>query len=1149
MKFKNRFLIILALLCVLGLASCGMAAADSVTFYANGGSFVNYGGATDVGWSYTPGATIADANNDVLNTYTLTGPSGSYFYGWFNSNLVTGAGSTFVASNLNNKLPDATPLADGTAYYAIWAYNITLNPNGGDLGLGTDVSKTVVVQYGHTNAQVLALLDSSTYSSPWTFNGWYKVNDSGVVSDLYIGNTPRNINLYAGYAKPITVKTNGGTIQNPGYIDPDKFVSVTYPDVIVKIQPAMSDSQIYSALYNAVGGSRTNVQLGTWSIGKPQLSDESWGTASGIITPFNKWTPATGSPTYISWIGNVTFDANNGTIGGGQGSSKTVKVQYYDSAPHSSNPAAVWSYEIPMISMTNWNFGGWYATKGANGVVDENSKLDDRYHVFTPGVTYHAGWFKSIDVNPNGGKINSNPATQTLQVQYAHTIADMNSLISATFGGSPSYNPWAQDGWYTSANDKVVDVNTKLGTGKLGDMLGANTVVYAGWFGNINLDANGGTFGSGGPTSKTVKIQPANTYDQINGLINAEIGSDLPENGDWDENKWYKNAMSGTPGVILNTSTYEWTSGGLNVGDTLFIAWTTPIELNANRGEFGLGSGVETLDIIIQQANTKTEIEALIAAEIGSNNPVKNDINGDAWKLNTTNPWFKENDTSAARDHVVDLTTQWTSGGLDVGDVLHLGWFADIHLNANNGQFPGISSDVASVTIQHNNTKTEIEALIAALSPALGTPVNGAWTAESGWYKMEDVTPPVTTPVAFDLDDDKWTDTVDDGCLNVEDALFIAWTTNLELNANSGTFESTGTETDFVKIQEAHDKADIIALIDEIVDLNPTKGDWVPKVWYKGAPTNPTNPTNNVVDLTSEWTNGGLAANQKLYVGWFGNITLNLNGGEFDILLTEEEEIEVQFNETLDAIVTRTGLTWDHTGNWNFDNWYLPEDTDETTSKISGTRLVDFETLTPVVSATHTFNVDDILYAGWIGDVAFDVGTNGGAFLENTTLVPPVAAGDTFYFMFNVQPGEDLRQRIPASVYSGYHISKWIYNSGGANDGNTWNYFFEDNYEIVTAEWVRNSGSGTGYGSATVSGGGSSGGFSSGLPPADNGNEVSSEIETTPEDKSSGDNADPKTETVPAEKKNNTRTYIIIAAVLIVVIALAAVYYFKFMKK
>ncbi len=789
---------------------------------------------------------------------------------------------------------------------------------------------------------------------------------------------------------------------------------------------------------------------------------------------------------YMIWTADLTLNPNGGTFydGASPAESRTATVQI-GMDWEDVNGEIIFQTGSDDPSYDPWDFGGWWSA--GSGIINESAdtywgdssnKRDLEDDPILGSETFYAYWSGNITLDANGGTFaDSTNTDKTVTIQPGMNLTQLNSAVTSV-SGVLSNSPWEFDGWYKTEASGVVSDKW------IADGLNPDSSLYAGWFGDVTLDANGGAFGISGEETASVKIQEAHDFHDIGSLIDALSLSD-PVNGDWTPSKWYTSAANNV--VDLES---EWEEGGLDAGDSLYVAWTTDIELNANDGTFG-DAGPGTTMMTIQQANTFDDIEILINA-LGLSDPV----NGD-W---TPSKWY-----ISAAGNIVDFESRWVEGGLDTGDSLYVAWTTDITLDANGGAFGDLGPETSTVTIQKANTFDDIEILITALG--LSDPVNGDWTP-SKWYTSAENN-------VVDLESE-WTD--DSEGLTVGDSLFVAWTTDIELNANGGTFGDLGPETATVTIQKANTFDDIQILITALGLAEPVNGDWTSSKWYTFA-------SNNIVNLESKWEDGGLETGDVLYTAWLGSLTLRTNGGS----VGDQEEAEIQSQETLEMILERVfGADLTHTNDWEFAGWFDEDDTaDSEISDIKTVMLYDEDDIGKAIPNDAVFDAEGTIYAGWTGPAVFIA--EPGVFHVNEEF--GIEAETVIYEMENVQPGENLQNRIPAAVYSGYRVNGWLL------DGETWPSYFEMPSQTVTADWVQiPSGGGSGTGGARVVDGDSS---SSG-ELIDSRTDGGEPVIDTPVGFE---------EELTSEQRNNMGLYLIIAAILILVIAVGGIYYFKNMKK
>ena len=1145
-------------------------------FHANGGTYSDDAYSNGV---YSLDAQTTQALGDVFDestmsfgTVELTGPEGSAFAGWFIESDVRIGNHYYVTDDLKSAVDSGDIILVNTKYYAIWTYDITLDLNDG-YGL---VDSPVTIQNGHDWNDIDALIVAAGTpfrDDNWAYGGWWSAESGDVINGVIDKDTAipwddRDLDInpiigpetfYALWKGTLTLDPNGESL----------WIENT-PTKIIDTQPGMTYDDVMALIDDVINLMGADGWTEGWYT--ECTNDYVYGSSGpkfvDLDTKFNGGL-LSDDIFYFAWVTEVTLDANGGTFSDGNDLTtddpETISIevqrgQAFDAADFAGYQTA---------ENGDWDASYWYQT-AENGFVSTRW-IDGDF--FEADSMLYVGWFSTIILNANGGVFEGYDLNDDFndddfipfEIQAGQTLGDLDLTAYKV----AVYDDWEAIYWYISDTGGIVSILWEDD-----DVLEPGNALFVGWFGDIILNANSGTFGDLGDETEPVSIQAANTFDEINALIATALDAKDPVNGNWEPYMWYTDV---TGGIVAADDEWTENSGALGSGASLYVGWFGDIILNANGGVF------EGYDL-----NGDFNDDDFIPFEIQAGQ-ILGDLDLTAYKVAVYDDWeamyWYISDTGGI------VSTLWEDDDvLEPGNVLFVGWFGDIILNANGGTFGDLGDETEPVSIQAANTFDEINALIATALDAKD-PVNGnwepymwytdvtngivaaddEWTENSdalvsgaslyvGWFgniilnanggvfegydlngdSNDDDFIPFGIQAGQTLGDfdltaykvavyDDWeakywyvSDTggivstlwEDDDVLEAGNVFYVGWFSTIILNANGGTFGDLGDETEPVSIQAAHTFTEINDLIAIALDeKEPVNGDWASDMWY-------TDVTDGLVAANDKWTanSGALVSGASLYVGWFGDIILNANGGRFGDLGDETEPVSIQAANTFDEINALIETALDAkdpvNGNWEPYMWY--------TDVTNGIVAADDE---------WTENSDALgsgasLYVGWFGFATFDASP--GAFLGNNNL--QIGPGTSEYIMEGIQPGQNVLNLIPASELSGHRLSGWIFE-----DETHWPSFFEENGQIVYALWESiggNGNSGNGYSEAKIveaaSSGGSieSGGDVTGAAPKDE-----------PKD------ADPQPPT--PEKKSNTIWYILLLLILLLLLAGGAYYYFK----
>ena len=1141
MKQINRLLIMLTLLCIIGLASSGVAVADSVRFGLNNENLVTLWSQPDGAWNTNPsiGSRPITSGVTILSDVAPTGASlsgafprwhGADFLGWYryeDTKLSTGINRIPINDTVT-AVPSNTILQDGDVFYAIWAYNIRYSINPGTGSIVLPASPVRHYLFEDPNLFVASLPD--TYGS-WNIVGWYdspsftiewgsssflmptnsepepyiiilhaKLESSAAAGSVRFASNNYHTVLWGqpdgawntnpvvgsipiisgvttlGSVAPTNLGTrwNGSTflgwykaedvkpsLTSVNHIPINGAVTAVNPSTILYDGDVFYGIWAYEMYYLIDTGSGPLTSLpikhylnedpqgfvdlhlpdthGGWDIvgwyGDSSFTNE-WGSSS-FTMPTSSVPPTI--ELYAKMESNVTLNANGGAFSGGPTHNITITPSTTVSVFNTALTAAYNDLQVPSGWAKN---NGWYSTVSASGVVNDASLMTFT-SVPAPESTFYAKIDRQITAHSNTGSSSSTPIT----VQYNHNVNDMVSLI----GSLPAYGSWTHEGWYlTLIGAQYVDVSSQMNpTSTLGNILTpTSNNVYMGWFGDINLNANGGT----GLSVPTFKVQPGQTYSNIESALGTASGfSGMTRSGGWDATGWYKSINSG---IVTNPVAG---SDTFSVGDTLYVGWFGDIALDENGG-----TGISATTFEVQPGQPYSDIETALDAIAATSS--YGSWAADWWYL-----------TLNASEYVDDTSMVTGTDIFNVGDTLYIGWFGDIALDENGGT--GISA--TTFEVQPGQPYSDIETALDAIA---ATSSYGSWAAD-WWY--------LTLNASEYVDDTSMVTAAD--FFNVGDILYIGWFGDIALDENGG----TGISATTFEVQPGQPYSDIETALDAIAATS-SNGAWNPDWWYL------TLDAGNSVDVSSLLTVGThlFDVGDTLYMGWFNDIFLDANGGEFgsgsSISIIP---IEVQFSQTYGDLVPLiaaelAGAAPEY-GRLIPKMWYL--------TQISGNvPYVDtssFLDLTDPATLSILADGSEIFFVGWSHPSSGGSGTGGAIIVgNNTTQTRP----------------------IPETEGSGNSDGSGNSNGSGSSDGSG------NSDGLGSSDGSDNSdGLGNSDSSDSSDGSGSSGGFFRGLL------------------NSLGLLNDAESQTA---KKSSTWLPIILIVILILILC-GGYYYFRVMKK
>ena len=868
-------------------------------------------------------------------------------------------------------------------------------------------------------------------------------------------------------------------------------------------------------------------------------------TESGGLHAINDLVDPTANEAYYAiWGYSFYADPNNGRSPNPPMTSHFIAhFQYGDDRP--AEDYTTTNY-IPSNYLTHpdapWTFEGWYAARtGVNSSMGSGLKWNNSNYPMpaTSNITVYGNWVGNITFDANGGTFSSSPGATThkMPITPATKISDVYVYMAGGGGGPSLQAPaggWTSDSnWYTAATNGVIDDSDKLisSSALLTTALDPEDTLYAKYSKSIFAHANGPQFGHSTTPSNTVSISVQ--YNQLVSDIEAIIatyGYTVPTTvsgtWDWASGGWYtaRNNPNNTVNSANKMDPLDSFGTALGSSGDVYMGWTGNITLDANGGTFG---GVQTdFDVEVQPGQTYADLKDLIAIELALFGPPENG----SW---TPDMWYSDVTGTGIVDAADFVDLSGTPGTLvntlfdasTSSGTLYVGWFGNIILNANGGTFAA-GATPQNFAIQPGQTFGDINA--SAISQVGSATHAGGWS-DKYWYTTDapDSTTGAVSPAWAAAD-----------ALAAGDSLYVGWFGDIELNANGGEFldvDGLGTPgaTYNVEVQAGQTYGDISVSGTGLLDITLTAigtpvhtGGWNERYWYVNS------DSANVVD--TPWIAASpLLLGDILYVGWFGDIILNANGGEFldvDGIGTPGAtyNVEVQAGQTygdisvsstglLDITLTAIGTPVHTTGlGWTETYWYVNSD--------SITSVVD-----TLWIAADPLVLGDILYVGWFGSAFFD--PTPGAF---DSTVPVDSAG--VYEMTDIQPGEDVSGLVPLAARSGYTLVGWINSSSLP-----WNFYFDDAGETLTADWKRNPSGGSGTGSAKIV----DGYVSTPVPDAP------PYVPSEPVIDNSAKNETPNVsdnDSTP-DKGSNRTLYIVLAGVFVLVVVVAGVYYFRVMKK
>ncbi|MDV0445269.1 hypothetical protein MmiAt1_08370 [Methanimicrococcus sp. At1] len=1184
MKLTNRLLIMLTLTCMLGLASCGVAAAADVTlegeyYYTLIYNYVPYPGTstTDI---------MRSSDGDIWNDYkTVSGSPTLIGDGTpINGLIIKDTASITVSlKNLNIVQPTGSSLSgavtfDNSTSVTFYIYE-TVSIRGAN-GIGTE---------GFQSAGK-AGIDVSNTSSITQFT-------------IYSMSEPANLFVYGGNASNDlgSLSGAGAGIGGPGGY-PGSAESVNAPDINCNMDFYMNSTSF--SIY-AIGGTGTGTipgssnarDIGGGSGAGDEIKAGDGGSVNAIIKVCNS--PGILYATVNGIGGGHGGSSSDAGAGGNGGFMKELAMYTY-----LDNPTIYAAGTFPVIG--GGNGGAPDGGGGNSGDIAANLNL----HI--PGTDSIGGGYGYG--TGSGGTSGSKPNTIVNTVSES-ILFDANG---GTFSGSSSsqhavFNPASKDydniiaqlptltadelvfkGWYSNSVCNDEDLVSS------GDTLSIGRTYYAGWIGPATITLN---LNNGALTDDSYELEITIPADKVGdkAYIDALLADDDAISYDsWSFGGWW--STTNTTGLIDEGTTSEdipWDTRVLSedplADETFYALWYKDFKLNANGGMY---DGVDTnTDITVRyQPAMGGTILAFFESEVSSRltYPVETTEwtrSENVWGMAPgiiNNAWSSDSLTKSKTP--VDLYAKWegvitldTNGGdfapgnsntvkiqpatpnTEVSNMVNnkkpdlegmnpLGWYTEMDSagivsgNAVNEEFnfypmtlyagyfkkisvviPGGSSN--SLWVQYYHTEADIEGLLIAADIIDGSLAVDPW--ELGWYTT-------STDGIVDLDS-KIEGSLSSIVLN-GGTIYAG----LVQDINLGKFGDS--EEDFIiTIQSGQDLDDISDLIKEMLEGEnaPVLDDWTPVLYVEkdGADDIP------LFDEDGEISDGIVIDDlENLYIVWTGEITLDANGGTF-----ADEDFDGVAGIIRDETTLGELPVPEYEG-WDFAGWF--GETDENGVVDLDSKLND--------DLTFSDNKDE-LYAGWTKTVSLELNDTDG----NPIDIPDII----------IQPGEDLDEVVekiiddlgddvsvsdptkPGHTFGGWELGGdnggelvpiWIKNpNGGSSGGGTGGATITNNGTSTTtgtndgngSEAADFSGDNDGSGSDSNASGsndgnssGSSSGNGSGSANVINGsNSGSNGIFGFGSDSNSG--------------SGNTTMYIILAFAIIVIIVIGGVYYFKVMKK
>jgi hypothetical protein len=1172
MKQINRLLIMLTLLCILCLVSSGVAAADSVIkLHANNGSNVVTDYAFPAGLSSMVG---------TISHIPIAPDASSVFGGWYTlENLDLDPSGVYLP--IGSAAPTGDLISDGEEYYAVWvatsSTTVKLHANNGT---------SLFINYPFTHgSDISSIVYIPDYPGAEVFMGWYKLED--LVSDPYglgilapsasaapaSGSLANGAEYYAVWEihSARFYENDGGTwntvipffpvssstiesIPSTGFLAPAGSVfqgwykledlepsSINYGVYVPSISGApASGAVIDDGRYYAVWGYNMGyyVDLGTTNYGSSSpavyylgedpdvfvadhlssLSFGDWDLVGWYDSSFtNEWGDpsftfgASTTTLHAKLTGNVTLDANGGEFSGG--------VLTYDIEITPATTISEFMTELgsapALQAPTGWTADSdWYFTVSASGVVDMTSAYDSTF-VPDPTSTLYAVHQKSFAVHANGPDFFDLTQIAPITAQYNHDVNDIKDLVETATGGLlPTHGSWTHDGWYLGLNaPEYVDISSKLNSPYILGNLGVSiNDIYMGWFGDINLYKNDGSTFS--PVVYTV--QPGQTYSDIESDLD-DIADTFAADpfGDWVHDGWYTHIIS--QGYVNTVSIM---SGGATfaVGDSLYLGWFGDINLDENGG-----TGISATTLKVQPGQPYSDIETSL-------NSIASSSSYGSW---TADWWYL---TPIAAEYV-DISSLVSSvDTFNVGDTLYIGWFGDINLDANGGIIPGS----LTFEVQPGQPYSDIETALYISADVSNVSHIDGWNARV-WYKDE------ASGIVDEADRLLAGDT-----FIVGDTLYVGWFGDITFNANGGSFALVSDPYDY-EVQAGQTYADIESdLLAELGTIDHNDG-WTDGLWYTDA------DAFGIVDESDRLVeNNPLIKDSDLFVGWFGEITLDANGGEFGLGSGNDiARIKIQAGQTYGDLLTLITISQTpppENGAWTQVPFY----------KTVSSGIVDTSSFLDVNDwgvLSTPMPVSETLYIGWFSDVFLDA--NGGEFGSGSSV---------FRIPIEVQFGQTYGDLVPliaaelagnAPEYGRLIPKMWYLTQISGNvpyvdtssfldltDSTTLSILADGN-EIFFVGWSQPSSGGSGTGGATIVGNNTTQVRENQTVPVQE-PEVSSGSDGSGSSNGSGDLANSDDTLNDAEsqsvKKSNTWLYIILILILILILC-GVYYYFRVMKK
>ena len=797
MKQINRFLIMLTLLCILGLAGSGVAAAADFTLDLDLLSDLN-----DYVLEY----------DSVAEELTLDSISWNSFNHAADRLILTGElnGTLTIAGNI--------PFGDPTAVINIILDNATITQP-----TGNSLDGALILIYGGGGSGQLHHYFHLSDSSVNTFTGADGLPGSGATTSGKAGISTGITHIYGDTGQLIATGGNGASNAGggAGIGSPGGY----YTGINGNARFAGSIG-IFGGVIKAAGGNGDGLGGHGRDIGGGGAGGRSTGSGfrggEGTVSIFDGIVIAVhngigggfasdssdsnggrGGDAYIYIMGGLIFTDTSDpdkhpVIGGGNGGSTLNpsssggnggygEVTMHD--PHSNPEIYVLNAGVSNVNDVVYaGFGGDAPATPGNDGIFYDGELDYSTLTLVPGVpkaTFHA----------NGGSWTS-LTKQEIPIDLA------TPALFLQWGSNPDLDPadtTATDqligpsgstflGWFKAADvseigstgiyafdDYLFDDTQGVSKTESISLLN-NYEFYAVWGYEIKLDPNDGEFSDSVATPKYLYAQYGQSLSDIAGYEHFE---DL-EYGLWDFDGWVNNLY-----VDYDLTSTTPISSNLD----LFAKWVGTVTLDANGGAFGsLGS---TVPIEVQPGQTYSNLVSLINIELAGEIPVNGAWNYGVWDEDT---WYIAApggivdavdllDLSGSTNPVETLFAPSTSGG-----TLYVGWFNDIFLDANGGEF-GSGSSVFRIPIevQFGQTYGDLVPLIAA-ELAGNAPEYGRLIPKM-WYltQISGNVPYVDTSSFLDLTDPATLSILADG----NEIFFVGWSQPSSNGSGSGTGGAT----------------------------------------------------------------------------------------------------------------------------------------------------------------------------------------------------------------------------------------------------------------------------------------------------------------------------------------------------------------------